>query len=106
MATNRRVRLLDVRPSDVAGKKLTAVFRAGATVRKVHFGARGYGDFPRWWALDPAAARRKRAAYIRRHGATEDWRDPATPATLSRYVLWEKPSVAAAVRAFRRRFGV
>ena len=100
-----RVALLDVRPSTRPDKKLMATFDIGK-VKVVHFGAAGYGDYTSHHARDPALAKRKRAAYIARHGATESWTDPTTPATLSRYVLWEKTTVPAAVAGFRRRFGV
>lgn len=80
-----------------------AIFDGGRTV---HFGARGHGDFIQYWRRDTQLARAKRAQYVARHGATESWDDPARPATLSRYILWERPTLRAAVAAFRRRFGV
>lgn len=97
------MRLLSVRPSPRSDKKLVARFDDGTTV---HFGARGYGDFTRYWKRDPALAREKRRQYIARHRATENWGDPTRPGTLARYVLWEKPTVLEAVRAYRRRFAV
>lgn len=100
------VRLVDVRPSGRPGKKLVAVFATGGRTKTTHFGAAGYGDFIAYCKDDPAHARRKRQAYIRRHGAQERWADPTTAATLSRYVLWEKPTLRDSVAAFRRRFGV
>ncbi len=99
-------RLLHVRPSPRAAKKYVATFSDGTALLRVHFGARGYGDFIEYSARDPCLARAKRAQYLARHGATEAWDDPVAPATLARYLLWERPTLADAERAFRRRFGV
>lgn len=96
-------KLVSVRRSTRPSKKLMAVFDDGAVV---HFGARGYGDFTEYWRRDRQLARAKRAQYIARHGATESWTDPARASTLSRYILWERPTVHAAIAAYRRRFRV
>lgn len=95
------LKLLSVKRSNRAGKKLVAEFSDGT---KTHFGASGYGDFTRYWKKDPALAREKRKQYIARHSAQESWRNPRTAATLSRYVLWEKPTVEASVRYFKKKF--
>lgn len=99
-------RLLAVAPSPRRDKKLVATFEVDGRAVSVHFGARAYQDYTTYWKTSQSVARRKREQYIRRHGATESWTDPTTPATLSRYVLWERPTVPAAIAAFRRRFGV
>jgi len=97
------LRLVRLGRSSRRGKKLMAEFSDGTTT---HFGAAGYGDFTVYWSADPALAEKKRRQYIARHAATERWDDPRTPATLARYILWEKPTVGAAVLAYRRRFEV
>lgn len=97
------VKLLGLRPSPRPDKKLVAVFSDGTAT---HFGARGYGDYIRYHARDPEEARRRRRQYLARHGATQSWKDPRHAGTLARYILWEHPTVAQALRGFRRRFGV
>ena len=98
------MRLLRVEPSLQRHKKLRAVFDDG---RSVNFGGRGCGDFIEYSAVGPPGlARAKRRAYIARHGATERWGDPAAPATLSRYLLWERPTLREAVENYRKRFKV
>jgi hypothetical protein len=92
---------MKIQKSSRPSKKLMAIFDDGS---RVHFGAAGYGDYTVYWKRDPALAKRKRAQYIARHGATESWTNPRTPATLSRYILWEKPTVPEAVRAYKTRF--
>ena len=97
------MKLLAVRPSWLPSKKYVATFSDGTTT---HFGAAGYGDFIRHWRVSPATARRKRQQYIARHAAQETWTDPTAAGTLARYVLWEKPTLPASVRAYKRRFNV
>lgn len=98
------MRLIRVEESTRPDKKLQAVFSEPA--KTVHFGARGYGDFIEYSKHSRAIGDAKRAAYIARHGATETWTRPDTAATLSRYILWEKPSLGAAISAFRTKFHV
>ena len=92
---------LIITPSTRAAKKYVARFGDG---QRVHFGGRGCGDFIVYSKLNADLARAKRAAYIKRHGATESWRDPRTPATLSRYILWEYPTLHKAVAAYVKKF--
>lgn len=101
-------RLIEVTPSARAGKKLTAVFERDGRRLTRHFGAAGMGDFTLYHARDgPQVARARRRAYLARHRhGGEDWRDPTTPGALSRWILWERPTVAEAVRAYRRRFKI
>lgn len=94
---------MSVRPSPRLGKKLVARFDDGSVV---HFGAEGYDDFTRYWRRDPSLARQKRRLYVARHHPREDWTDPTRPGTLARYLLWEKPTIGEAVRAYRRRFSL
>lgn len=82
-------------------KKYMAIFEDGTVT---HFGGKGCGDFIQYSRRSPALANAKRAAYIARHGATESWRDPTAAATLSRYLLWEKPTLREALAAYKRRF--
>ena len=98
------MKLVAVKRSPRPSKKLVAIFEGPA--RTVHFGAKGYGDFIQYSRRDPALARAKRAEYLARHGATQTWRDPAAPGTLSRYILWEKPTLQLSIASFKRRFGV
>jgi hypothetical protein len=80
--------LITIRRSSRKGKK----FVASDGNRRVHFGAEGYEDYTTH--KDPE--RRKR--YIDRHRG-EDWTRSGvmTPGWLSRYILWEKPTLRGAV---------
>lgn len=78
-----------------------AVFSDGT---KVHFGARGYGNYIKYYAQDPSVAAKKRQSYIARHEVHEDWTNPYTAGTLSRYILWEYPDLHQAISEYKKRF--
>ena len=67
--------------------------------RTAHFGQRDAGDFT--IHRDEAA----RKAYIARHSKPENWGRTGvmTPGWLSRYLLWEKPSLDEAIAAASRK---
>lgn len=76
-------------------KKLMAVFKDGDSV---HFGASGYSDYP------TNKDQKRKDMYLKRHGATEDWTDPKKASTLSRFVLWNLPSLKASIADYKARF--
>jgi hypothetical protein len=100
MARTRRLRLRTLRRSHNKMKKWDAVFETPeGTTKTVPFGQRGYSDFTK----HKDVTRRQR--YIERHARMrEDWNDPATPGALSRWVLWNKPTLRASLADFKRRF--
>lgn len=98
------IKLVSVKPSPKITKKYDAVFNIdyGKTnkTKTVSFGAKGYSDF----TMHKDEARKQR--YLARHKATEDWTNPITPGSLSRWVLWNKTSLTASVADFKRRFNL
>ncbi len=111
------MKLVSIVPSDRKGKKFKAVFEhqgSGETKKTTttHFGASGYRDFTlmsnpesKFYIKNSGEREKVRQAYLRRH-AKEDWMKPMTAGALSRWILWEKRTVPAAVRAFRKKFSV
>ena len=80
---------------------MMAVFtkKDGSSHKTVHFGAHGMSDY----TLHKDTARRSR--YDRRHKVNENWNDPFTAGALSKWILWNKPSRAASISDYKRRFG-
>jgi len=96
-----RWKLLGIEPSWIKGKKFAAIFHDEVNDRPktVHFGATGYEDY----TTHKDEARKER--YLERHGrGREDWDDPTTPGALSRWILWNKPTLKASIEDFKRRF--
>jgi hypothetical protein len=82
-------------------KKYKAVFRldSGRT-RTIHFGAKGYQDFTMHGDVH------RKNFYIKRHTAREDFTNPLTAGALSRWLLWNKPTLEESITDFRHRFHV
>ena len=68
--------------------------------RAIHFGANGYGDFT------THKDERRKAKYLARHRTTEDWSVAGIGSAgfWARWVLWNKPSLKAAVDDVNKRF--
>lgn len=99
---------VQIRASTRQGKKLMAIFLddSGKRLQTVHFGCARCRDYVAWSAVNPRLADAKRAAYLKRHGAAaarENWTNLRTPGALSRWILWEKRTLPAAIAAFAKR---
>lgn len=82
-------------------KKYKAVFfdAMRKKLKSVSFGAVGYDSYPDHQDLQ------RKMNYLSRH-SNEDWTEPMTPASLSRWILWEKPTLSSAYKAYRQRFNL
>lgn len=90
-----KLRLLKIAKSPNKNKKLRAYFSDGT---HTDFGASGYSDYT--VHKDPARKQR----YIDRHKRNENWRNLKSPGALSRYVLWNKPSLSASIADYKKKF--
>ena len=89
------MKLLKVKKANDGTHKYVAVFDDG---KEVKFGASGYSDY----TIHKDEARKER--YLDRHRKNENWNDPQTPGALSRWILWNKPSLQESINDFKRRF--
>jgi hypothetical protein len=81
--------------------KWIGVFEAeDGKTRRIAFGAKGYEDY----TMHKNPLRKEN--YLQRHRSREDWNDPMTAGALSRWILWEVPTIEEAVRRFRRKFSL
>ena len=64
--------------------------------KNYHFGQKGSQTYAE------GASNEKRLNYIKRHKVLEDF-TKVGPASLSRYVLWEKPSIKQGIKEFNRK---
>ena len=89
-------------------KKLMAVFEdsEGKKIKTTHFGQRGAEDYTKH------DDKERMQRYLERHGGgtttstKEDWKDPTTAGALSRWILWNKPSLSGSFADYKRRFGL
>ena len=95
------MRFKTLRRSRNPDKKWDAVFEKEGKEKVVSFGAKGYSDFTKHKDVT------RKARYIKRHsGMGEHWNKPDTPGALSRWILWNKPSLKGSLRDFRKRFSL
>ena len=95
------MRFKTLRRSRNPEKKWDAVFEKEGKEKVVSFGAKGYSDFTKHKDVT------RKARYIKRHsGMGEDWNKPDTPGALSRWILWNKPSLKGSLRDLRKRFSL
>ncbi len=97
---NKKLKLIKISKSPKKDKKLMAVFEKDGRRIERHFGAKGYSDY----TIHKDEERMKR--YSRRHKSREDWSDPTTNGALSKYILWNKPSLRASISDYKRRFNL
>jgi len=79
-------------------KKLMIIFEGKDKKKKVHFGNRGSDDFTTTGDKD------KKKAYLARHKPREDWTDPFSAGALSRWILWNKPTIKESFKDYEKRF--
>jgi hypothetical protein len=92
---------IDIRKSRRQGKKYVARFKyPSGKAKKTHFGGKGYEDF----TLHKDKNRKK--LYLNRHKKNENWNDPTTAGSLSRYILWNKPSLEQSFSDYKKRFNI
>ena len=107
------IKLIRIVKSSNSAKKWTAIFMVDDKEKKVDFGASGYRDYTLINDKDskfylPKLVDRNvvKASYIRRHEKNENWNNPLTAGALSRFILWNKKSLNASIKDFKRRFKV
>jgi hypothetical protein len=94
------LRLKTLRKSLKPTKKYDAVFEDEGREKTVSFGAAGMSDF----TIHQDEERKER--YLNRHRKNEHWDKPDTPGALSRFILWNKKTLKASLRDYKKRFGV
>ena len=85
-----------IQKSDRAGKRFKATYANGTVV---NFGMAGGSTYIDHGDKD------KRTAYLKRHAPRENWNDPFSAGSLSRYLLWGySTSLDKNHNAFMKRF--
>jgi hypothetical protein len=91
---------LDILPSHLQNKKFDAIYTfQNMKPLIIPFGQKGYTDFTTNHSL------KKRDAYIKRHQVREDFGNPFTSGSLSRFILWETNDLNLNIKLFKEKFG-
>lgn len=90
-----------IKKSTNAKKKYMAIFYDGnKKIKTTHFGSAGMSDYTK----NKDDQRKKR--YLDRHRKNENWNDYKSAGSLSRYILWNKPTLRASVSDYKKRFNL
>ena len=93
---------VSIKPSTSSGKKMMAIFydTGKKKVKTTHFGAIGYEDYTGHQDLQ------RKMNYLGRHKSTENWNDYMTAGALSRWILWNKPTIKASIDDYIGKFNL
>ena len=85
-------------------KKFTALFYCynnrgrKKIIKRTHFGDQRYEDYTLHQSL------KRKQNYLRRHNKNEKWMDFTSAGSLSRHILWNKPTLNASIKDFKKKF--
>ncbi len=81
-------------------KKYMAIFydENKKKIKTTHFGASGMTDFVK----SKDEERKKR--YLNRHKKNENWNNYMSAGSLSRYILWNLPTLRASISDYKNKF--
>ena len=92
------MKLLSVKRTSIDSNKIyVATFSDGS---KIQFGSKGYTDYTL------SKDKKRKELYLARHESRENWNNPFTAGSLSRWILWNKPTLQASIRDYKIRFGL
>ena len=92
-----------IKKSTKPEKKLMAVFylhEGGKKIKTTHFGNTGADDFTK------TKDKEQKKRYLDRHRKNENWNDYKSAGSLSRYILWDKPTRAESIKSYKKRFNL
>ena len=97
---------VEIKESTNKNKKLMAIFyKDNKKIKTVHFGSKPNKDFTIYSKeLDKKGAIKKKENYIKRHEVRENFNNFMTAGSLSRYILWNKPTVKESIKDYLKRF--
>ena len=106
------IKSLLIKKSDKPDKKYMAIFLVNnEKVKTIHFGSKNMRDFTlindkssKWYLPKVLDRNVVKDSYLRRHEKNEDWTNPMTAGALSRWILWDKKTLASSIKAFKKRF--
>lgn len=92
--------------SEAKGKKLKAVFydKDDKKIKTINFGAEGMNDYIKYQKEGKTKADERKKLYWKRHSGEKG--GVMTASTLSKYILWNKPTLQSSIRDYKSKFGL
>lgn len=97
---------VEIKNSTRPTKKLMAIFfKDGKKIKTTHFGSAANKDFTIYSKEDgKKIANERKSLYYARHSKREDWNKFQTAGSLSKYLLWNKPTLKASIADYVKKF--
>jgi len=97
-----RMVYIQLKKSTNPEKKYMAIFydEQRKKIKTTHFGSAGMSDYTKHKDDE------RKNRYLTRHSANETWNDYMTAGSLSRWILWNKPTLSASYNDYIKRFGL
>jgi len=99
-----KIKSVKITKSSKSNKKYKAVFydKDNKKVKTSRFGQEGAEDF----TIHKDEKRKQN--YIKRHTAIKgtNFKDPTKPSTLSKDILWNKPTLKQSIKAYKNKFNL
>tara|TARA_R110000772_G_C13265938_1_gene435801 strand:- start:1107 stop:1442 length:336 start_codon:yes stop_codon:yes gene_type:complete len=100
---------IEIKKSTNPKKKYMALFiyeEGGKEKKKtIHFGSAPNKDYTIYYKEDgKKKADERKSLYYARHIKREDWTKPMSAGTLSKYILWNKPTLKASIADYIKKF--
>ena len=93
--------IVNIKKSNLEDKRMTAIFYDGnKKIKTVHFGQAGASDY----TIHKDPERKQR--YIERHEKNENWNNPMSAGSLSRWILWNKPTLQESIKDYKKKFNL
>ena len=94
--------IFDIIKSHLDNKKYDAIFiKDNGDIKIIPFGAKGYSDYTIHKDKD------RRQLYINRHSKNENFNNPMTAGSLSRWILWgDSVSLEINKKNFKKKFNL
>ena len=103
---------VEIKKSSNPKKKYMAIFinenKDGKKSKKtIHFGNAGSKDYTIYYKDEgKKKANERKELYLNRHRKREDWTNPQTAGTLSKEILWNKPTVESSIKSYIKKFNL
>ena len=93
---------VSIKQSTCSGKKMMSIFFDvnKKKIKTTHVGASGYEDYTGHQDLQ------RKMNFLGRHETKENWNDYMTVGSLSRWILWNRPTLNESIKECMRKFQV
>lgn len=115
MAKDKSIFSVEIVPSTRKQSKFMGIFKNkdNKKIKSIHFGAKGYRDYTLindknsdFYIEDEDKRNSVRSLYIDRHKKRENWAEADNAGSLSRWILWNKPTLQASITDYKNKFNL